>query len=278
MNCIKRLVISILVVVVALAGTELLASAQNSNSSTTMNGNMSMQSDNSSGTNMNRAGRRRGGRRNSQNSNASAGTSENTNTAGAAEQNANGTGATIRNTRGRRRGSRRVKPGESGVLAPGEEIITDRPVGTGRCDPNKQEQTDLSGTYTGKVGYSDAGLSGDATLTINGNNFTLTTGQVTEEGRIVAVTTCNYTAATMQFGKTAAAAPGQSSPATPLVFSLTVKRTAGGLNLTTAPGEMKQFSFTSHGGGAGGTRRTNRRSKRVAIKPPTVANNIKNAN
>src|SRR5437867_2572852 len=41
---------------------------------------------------------------------------------------------------------------------------------TGRCDPNQQEQTDLSGTYTGKVKHGDEPVM-DATLTITGNNF-----------------------------------------------------------------------------------------------------------
>ncbi len=46
---------------------------------------------------------------------------------------------------------------------------------TGRCDPMQQEQTDLSGTYTGKVKHgSEAAM--DGTLTITGNKFTMTAG------------------------------------------------------------------------------------------------------
>jgi len=45
-----------------------------------------------------------------------------------------------------------------------------------RCDNTKQEQTDLSGTYTGKLKHGD-GPTVDATLTVNGNNFTATMGR-----------------------------------------------------------------------------------------------------
>src|ERR1700681_4943176 len=44
---------------------------------------------------------------------------------------------------------------------------------TGRCDPTQQEQTDLSGTYTGKLKHGDEPVV-EATLTITGNNFTVT--------------------------------------------------------------------------------------------------------
>ena len=47
-------------------------------------------------------------------------------------------------------------------------------------------QTDLSGTYTGTFRCEAAGLTGDTTLTINGNEFTTSDGKT---GRIVASTT-----------------------------------------------------------------------------------------
>ena len=136
-------------------------------------------------------------------------------------------------------------------------------VPTGRCDPNAQEQTDLSGTYTGTINYTEGNMSGDATLTITGNDFTLTSGSATQEGRVVAVTTCNYTAVTMRLGKEAGALP---------TLSLRAKRMGSGLSLMSVPGEPKQFSFTSAGrGGGGGRRRGRHGSIRVGIKPPTVA-------
>jgi len=56
-----------------------------------------------------------------------------------------------------------------------------------------------SGLFTW-TNYAAAGLSSDATLTISGNDFTLTSASETQSGRITAVTTCGYTAATMMFG------------------------------------------------------------------------------
>ena len=56
-------------------------------------------------------------------------------------------------------------------------------------------QTDLSGTYTGTFRCEAAGLTGDTTLTINGNEFTTTDGKT---GRIVASTTGGYTAVALR--------------------------------------------------------------------------------
>ncbi|HEY5838428.1 MAG TPA: hypothetical protein VIT19_05275, partial [Pyrinomonadaceae bacterium] len=56
------------------------------------------------------------------------------------------------------------------------------PPRTGRCDPNKQEPADLSGTYTGRMQHGDDVR--DATLTISGNSFTMTSGADSHTGRI----------------------------------------------------------------------------------------------
>ncbi len=230
----------------ALFGADLVASAQNANSSTTTQEDTATQNDNTSGTSTKRGGRRR------------------------------------------RRG-RRIVAGDTPIevqLGPGDELVTDRPVmmQTGRCDPMAQEQTDLSGTYTGRVGYTDVVMAGDATLTISGNNFTLTNGQMTAEGRIVAVTTCNYTAVTMRFGKDVTGAVMNPPPPLPTV-SLRAVRTGSGLNLDTVPGESRMFSFHSTGasgsgsgmsGGVPRVRGTRRGGKKngspnpVGIKPPTA--------
>ena len=138
-----------------------------------------------------------------------------------------------------------------------------------QCDPNAQEQTDLSGTYTGTANYSEGGLSGEATLTITGNDFTITSGSTTAEGRVVAVTTCNYTAVTMMFGKAqTTATTGPQPPPLPAV-SLRAKKMGSGLSLESVGGEAKQFSFSSAGSGRSGGRRKPRRT-RSAIKPPTT--------
>src|SRR5687767_5179464 len=56
-------------------------------------------------------------------------------------------------------------------------------------------QADLSGTYTGTFICDAAGLNGETTLTINGNEFTTAEGK---SGRIVATTTRGYTAVALQ--------------------------------------------------------------------------------
>jgi len=106
---------------------------------------------------------------------------------------------------------------------------------TGRCNPDEQEQTDLSGTYTGKMKHGDDPAM-DATLTITGNNFTMNAGSDTHSGRIVAVTTCGYTAVTVM--------PEGANHA----HSLRAKRMGNGLTLMSVPGEPEQMMFTTGGG------------------------------
>src|SRR4051812_46713182 len=59
---------------------------------------------------------------------------------------------------------------------------------SGRCDPAKQEQTDLSGTYMGKADHGNGQPAQDTTLTITGNTFSMTSGSETHSGRLTAVT------------------------------------------------------------------------------------------
>lgn len=134
---------------------------------------------------------------------------------------------------------------------------------TGRCDPTKQEQADLSGTYTGTVNYPDASLMGDATLTITGNNFSLTAGSSTQSGRVTAVTTCGYTGATMMFGDlTPPAASPNPPPALPAV-SLRVRKMGDRVTMMTVPGEKRSFSF----GTAATAKPKPRKHKRMAAPP-----------
>lgn len=111
------------------------------------------------------------------------------------------------------------------------------------------EQTDLSGTYTGRVNYPDEDMVGEATLSIEGNNFTLTAGEKTLSGRITAVTTRGYTGVTMMFGdmtpQPAVPLPSTAPPA-PVkpAISLRARKAGDRLTLTTAPGEKRRFSFT----------------------------------
>jgi hypothetical protein len=146
------------------------------------------------------------------------------------------------------------------------------PKRTGRCDPMQHEQTDLSGTYTGKVNYPDASLTGDATLTITGNNFTLAAGSTTQSGRVTAVTTCGYTGVTMMFGDLTPPTPSPNPPAALPAVSLRAKKMGDRVTLMSVPGEKRMFSFGSGGamGKAKGTRkhRASRKPKAGTATPP----------
>jgi hypothetical protein len=140
---------------------------------------------------------------------------------------------------------------------------------TGRCDPMQQEQTDLSGTYTGKAKHGPDKAPEDATLTITGNNFTMTSGSETHNGRITAVTTCNYTAVTMMMGDLTPPAPGPNPPSALPAVSLRAKKVGDKLWLTSVPGEAMQVSFTPTGGGSGKVKpRKHRTTKKTETAAP----------
>lgn len=114
---------------------------------------------------------------------------------------------------------------------------------SGRCNPDEDERIDLSGAYNGDVNYPNGRLSGDATLTITGNRFTLRTGSKTESGNITAVTTCSYTAVAMMFGEWRTPQPGErAAPPLPML-SLTATRKGDQLTLKSSPSERREFSF-----------------------------------
>ena len=102
------------------------------------------------------------------------------------------------------------------------------------------EQTDLSGTYTGNFNCDDIGLTGDTTLTINGNQFTTGDGKT---GRIVASTTRGYTAVALQAGDTGTPTAGMSATAPP-VISLRARKNGDRLTLMPVAGSTRTCSFT----------------------------------
>ncbi|HKR14867.1 MAG TPA: hypothetical protein VJT15_22575 [Pyrinomonadaceae bacterium] len=104
-------------------------------------------------------------------------------------------------------------------------------------------QTDLSGTYTGAFNCEAAGLMGDTTLTITGNQFTTADGK---SGRIVASTTGGYTAVAMQMGEMTPAATGTTGGATamPQIISLRARKSGERLTLTSVSGSMQKCTFT----------------------------------
>ncbi len=109
---------------------------------------------------------------------------------------------------------------------------------TTQTQPQKTMQTtqvDLSGTYTGTFVNCDAGgLSGEQTLTINGNQFTTADGK---SGRIIASKTRGYTAVALQMS-------GAGSP----VMSFRGKKSGTKLTLSPVTGATSQCMFTTSKG------------------------------
>lgn len=163
-----------------------------------------------------------------------------------ATQNANAGTATKSKTR-RRHTPRRHRRHSTAAAASATTDMTTGATAAG-------EQTDLSGTYTGTINCM--GNTGDATLTVNGNQFTLS-GASSGSGRITAETTRGYTGATLRFD----AAGGGTATS----VSVRAKKSGDRLWLMPVPGEPNKCSFTP-GGGAGmrGTRGTRHRGHRTA--------------
>ena len=94
-------------------------------------------------------------------------------------------------------------------------------------------QVDLSGTYTGTFNCEAAGLVGDTTLTINGNEFTTADGKA---GRIVVSKTQGYTAVVLHVNGADATAP-------PTIISLRGRQSGNKLTLTSIPGATQKCTF-----------------------------------
>lgn len=138
---------------------------------------------------------------------------------------------------------------------------------TGRCDPAKQEQADLSGTYTGKARHGTEPAQ-DATLTITGNNFSMTSGSETHTGRITAVTTCGYTGVTMMMGDLTPPMPGPNPPPALPAMSLRAKKVGNSLTLTSVPGEPKQVWFSTSGSGMKAKTRKHKAKAKASMPAP----------
>lgn len=117
-------------------------------------------------------------------------------------------------------------------------------------------QTDLSGTYAGTFNCDALGLTGDTTLTVNGNEFSTADGKT---GRIVASTTHGYTAVALQTGAVSTAPPTPGATATnapPMIVSMRAHKSGNRLTLTSVPGSTQQCSFTTGRNVARRSRRT----------------------
>lgn len=98
---------------------------------------------------------------------------------------------------------------------------------------------DLSGTYTGRVRMSGGHeMSGQGTLTITGNTFTLESEGMTHRGRIYAVNTRRYVGAALIF-------EDLTDPVTNTPLACSVRaRTGRTFSMTPVPGSRNRFTFT----------------------------------
>lgn len=128
-------------------------------------------------------------------------------------------------------------------------------------------QFDLSGTYTGTFNCEPAGLMGETTLTITGNQFTTSDGK---SGRFIASPSGAYTAVAFQVGEfTPAATPGAAGPTTmPQIISLRARKQGNRLILTAAPGTNVKCSFTPT--------RSTARGRRNQSTPPATGTEVAN--
>ena len=99
------------------------------------------------------------------------------------------------------------------------------------------QQVDLSGTYAGTFNCEEAGLVGDTTLTITGNEFTTADGR---KGRIITSKTSGYTAVALQVNPADPSAPAAGAK----VISLRGKKSGDKLTLTPVAGSTTKCTFT----------------------------------
>lgn len=267
-----------LVATVVLVGADLVGLAQNTNSSTT-NDTSAQNTNTTTRTGGRRRGRRRTARTGDMNMNANTGepgdnanvstgepSMQNTNdNANSGEMTMPTTGTGGRRRRGRRRGAPPAPPADTGMPAETSGAMATGAQGATSSLGRLGETASLDGTYTGTVNYPDGGMSGDATLTITGNTFTLESGGNTQTGTLTSQQWPGQIAVTMRFGT--------ETPAK--IISLRAKKTGNGLMLMSTSGESHQFSFHSGGGGhgamMGGGRRRRRGGRRRAATPPPPA-------
>lgn len=180
----------------------------------------------------------------SQNTNSSTTTQED-------EANANANTNTTPQRRRGRRGRRRApttpapdatptEPAEGtgeGETTPRPEVVINR--GAPPQNPSGGTQEDLSGTYTGRVTMTGGHeMSGDGTLTITGNTFTLEAGGTTHSGRIYAINTRRYIGVALYFTDIMDAATN-----TPLAASVRARRQGNSFSLTPIPGTRNRLTF-----------------------------------
>jgi hypothetical protein len=215
----KMLCLLVLFVAAVFVGGDLPASAQNTNSGST--GDSMMQTTNNGNTSARRGRRRarrqarRARRRARRNANAATTTTDaNANTSADTSTDTTGTQDANTNT-----GTTTTTGGDQGGSTPGMGTFGD--------------VADLSGTYTGTINYAEGGMSGEATLTITSNTFTITAGSATASGTLSARSWPGYTALSMRFGDTL--------PAT--IVSTRAWHRGRSLRIQSVRGESRAFTF-----------------------------------
>ena len=210
-NASKMIGLLILFVAVIFVCADMPALAQNTNSGTTGGDTTTMQGNSNTGSV--RRGRRRARRRARRNANATTTTDANANMTGDTTTGATAeppdTTTTNTGTTG----------GTQGGSLPGMGTFGD--------------VADLSGTYTGTINYPEGGMTGEATLTITTNTFTITAGSATQSGTLSARSWPGYTALSMRFGET--------FPAT--IVSTRAWHRGRSLRIQSVRGETRAFSF-----------------------------------
>lgn len=165
---------------------------------------------------------------------------QNTNSSTPTEAGAENTNtAAPRRGRGRR-GRRPVR--EIAIIAP-DTTSTDAGAQTGSAGERdlSGERADLSGTYTGRVVMTGGHeMSGEGTLTITGNTFTLAVDTMTHNGRVYAVITRGYIGAAFYFPDIT-----DSTTNTPVVANVRARKSGERLTLTPVSGSRTRLTFTS---------------------------------
>lgn len=154
-----------------------------------------------------------------------------------------------RRGRGRTRRPRAAAPADANVSP--EQDSTQGGAADANANLAGGVDTDLSGTYTGPLTLTGGHeMSGDATLTITGNQFTLEAGGMSHTGRVLAVTSRGYTGATLFFSDVTDAVTN-----TPLAVSVRARRRGDRLTLEPVPGARNIMRFGVGGGRGSGRRR-----------------------
>lgn len=214
----KMIGLLVLFVAVIFVCADMPARAQNTNSDTT--GDATMQGNANSGTGRS-MGRRRARRRARRQARRRARRNANANISDA-NANTNMSGDTTT-------GTETTTPDANTNTGMTGDTQTDSTSGTGTAG----DVADLSGTYTGTINYAEGGMTGEATLTLTSNTFTITAGSATQSGTLSARSWPGYTALSMRFGETL--------PAT--IISTRAWHRGRTLRIQSVPGEARKFTF-----------------------------------